>query len=133
MKWPPLESLNLTKANFGSDGFAELGKLSELTELDLPVAAGVSDKALEALMPLAKLKKLDLRFCLVTDAGVKRLASLPSLELLIVRPEILEIGRVEAKAINPRLKVVDQPDASPDANSDKNEPPSRQEREASGR
>lgn len=111
---PPLETLSLSQTNFWTDGLVEIGKLRELTELDLSVSSGVTDDTLESLMGLKKLKKLDLRFCHVSGEGVKRLAKLPALEILVVPPDIPAAARAEAAAINPRLKVVDEIDAITD-------------------
>lgn len=84
-----LRSLRLWGDGFSDDSTAELlGELNNLTQLTLSDNCVISDRGAEALAKLPQLEQLAVGGFL-TKAGVKRLASMPSVERLFVATSLL--------------------------------------------
>lgn len=72
-KMPKLKKLDLNNTRHGNDVLAELAASPSLEHLFLPTAA-VTDAGLEHLHKLKTLHLLNIKFAMVTEAGVKKLA-----------------------------------------------------------
>ena len=77
-----LKKLQIYQAGISDGGTKNIGHLTELEELSLTYCSRVTDLTAERLLPLKKLKTLDMGSTGITDAGLKRIAALKALEHL---------------------------------------------------
>jgi hypothetical protein len=108
---PKLTHLALQAPGITDEAMASVVKMPALEELDL-VSSGFTDAALAQLKNVRHLKKLKLgefyRQPKITDAGLKPLAELKDLELLLISrncKEITDAGVSELKTALPKLKL----------------------------
>lgn len=97
---------------FTEAGFANLGRLHQLTVLNLQ-RANVSDGAVTHLVGLSKLEYLDLRDTQVTDLGLAHLRSLRNLKVLMISgPKFTDAGVGSLQRALPKLTISapDRPD-----------------------
>lgn len=115
-----LRGLSLYATRFRAAGFANLGKLTRLEELDLMDALGVNDESLAALAPLVELKDLALEGAgdldegeddlldekrqRLTDAAVPHVVKLRNVRELTIDGHNLTRAGVEGLVAMPKLE-----------------------------
>jgi len=103
---PEFVVLRLARTSITDGSLADVGKLTQLKELDL-AATPITDQGLAQLDGLVHLKRLDLEATPITDAGLPALAALSELEWLsLARTKITGAGLKHLASLT-RLKHLD--------------------------
>ena len=77
-----LKKLVINRAGITDAGTKHIGRLTELEELTLSYCRSLTDVTAARLLPLKKLKTLDMASTSITDAGLKQIAALRALKRL---------------------------------------------------
>jgi uncharacterized membrane protein len=98
--------LSLAGASLGEPGFAAIGRLPNVTRLDVSRTAA-DDAAIAALAAMPRLESLNLYATKVTDAGLARLGAMPRLRRVYLwQTAVTPAGVERLRAANPKLDVV---------------------------